>query len=156
MTYEGYLRLGWLTASPKASVGTDSPEPCATQRYNYRAVQPPSIRIVWPVINAAELEARNTTAPATSIGSPMRCNAAIRSITSARTSGFARYSSVPGVRINVGATAFTVMLYLPHSTARHFVKWTIAALVIQYTDSVGSAANPACELMLIMRPLFCR
>src|SRR6266566_6421324 len=153
---QGYLRLDGLTASPKASVGTDSPEPCATERYNYRAVQPPSIRIVWPVISEAALEAKNTTAPATSIGSPIRCNPAIRSITSARNSGFARHSSVPGVRINVGATAFTVMLYLPHSTARHLVKWAIAAFVMQYTDSVGSTAKPACELMLMMRPLFCR
>src|ERR1051326_3511651 len=74
----------------------------------YRAVHPPSMRIVSPVIRDAALEARNTTAPATSIGSPMRCNAAMRSITSERNSGFARAPSVPGVRINVGATAFTV------------------------------------------------
>ena len=32
----------------------------------------------------------------------------------------------------------------------------MAAFVMQYTDSVGSAANPAWELMLMMRPLFCR
>ena len=58
--------------------------------------------------------------------------------------------------MNVGATAFTVMLYLPHSTARHLVRCAMAALVMQYTDSVGSAANPAWELILMMRPLFCR
>ena len=40
-----------------------------------------------------------------------------RSITSERKSGLARELSVLGVRI-VGATAFTVMLYFPHSTAR--------------------------------------
>jgi hypothetical protein len=27
---------------------------------------------------------------------------------------------------------------------------------MQYTDSVGRAANPACELMLMMVPLRCR
>ena len=58
--------------------------------------------------------------------------------------------------MNVGATAFTVMLYFPHSTARHLVRCAMAAFVMQYTDSVGSAANPAWELMLMMRPLFCR
>src|ERR1700739_3384970 len=100
------------------------------------------MRIVSPVIRDAALEARNTTAPATSIGSPMRCNAAMRSITSERNSGFARADSVPGVRINVGATAFTVMLYFPHSRARHLVRCAMAALVMQYTDSVGSATKP--------------
>ena len=49
----------------------------------YRAVHPPSIKIVSPVINDAAGEARNTTAPATSIGSPIRCSAAIRSTVSA-------------------------------------------------------------------------
>jgi len=34
--------------------------------------------MVWPVISDAAGEARNTTAPATSIGSPMRCSAAMR------------------------------------------------------------------------------
>lgn len=38
----------------------------------YLAVQPPSISIVCPVIRDAAGEARNTTAPATSMGSPMR------------------------------------------------------------------------------------
>ena len=61
-------------------------------------------------------------------------------------------SFVPGVWMNVGATAFTVMLYLPHSTARHLVRCAIAALVMQYTDSVGNATKPACELILMMRP----
>ncbi len=35
-------------------------------------VMPPSITIVWPVMNAPAPEARNTAAPATSSGSPMR------------------------------------------------------------------------------------
>src|SRR6266567_3350873 len=65
-------------------------------------------------------------------------------------------SSVPGVEINVGATAFTVMLYLPHSTARHLVRCAMAALLMQYTDSVGSATKPAWELILMMRPRFWR
>src|SRR5207249_2565617 len=55
------------------------------------------MRIVSPVISEAAGEARNTTAPATSIGSPMRCSAAILSRTSARFCGTERYSSVPGV-----------------------------------------------------------
>ena len=59
---------------------------------------------------------------------------------------------MPGVRMNVGATALTVMPWLPHSTARHFVRWEIAAFVAQYTDSVGRATKPACELRLMIRP----
>src|SRR5271165_7551365 len=54
-----------------------------------RAVQPPSITSVWPVMREAAGEARKTTAPATSIGSPMRCKAAMRSITSWRNTGSA-------------------------------------------------------------------
>jgi hypothetical protein len=54
---------------------------------SYRAVQPPSIRIVSPVISDAAGDARNTTAPATSMGSPMRCSAAMRSTVSTRCLG---------------------------------------------------------------------
>src|ERR1700726_940227 len=98
---------------------------------NYLAVQPPSMSMVWPVMRDAAGDARNTTAPATSIGSPMRCKPAMRSITSARNAGSDRASSVPGVEMNVGPTAFTVMLYLPHSTARHLVRCETAALLAQ-------------------------
>src|SRR5580700_3865493 len=97
----------------------------------YRAVHPPSIKIVSPVINDAAEEARNTTAPATSIGSPIRCSAAIRSNVSARNAASESALSVPGVWINVGATAFTVIPYLPHSTAKHLVKCAIPAFVMQ-------------------------
>ena len=38
----------------------------------YLAVHPPSMRMVSPVIRDAAREARNTTTPATSIGSPIR------------------------------------------------------------------------------------
>ena len=46
--------------------------PPTTRRFLYRAVHPPSINIVSPVISDAAGDARNTTAPATSTGSPMR------------------------------------------------------------------------------------
>src|SRR6202041_570674 len=101
------------------------------QKQAQRAVQPPSMRIVWPVIREAAGEARKTTAPETSTGSPMRWSAAIRSMVSARNAGSARASSVPGVAMKVGATAFTVMLNCPHSTARHFVRCETAALLAQ-------------------------
>jgi hypothetical protein len=45
------------------------------------------MRMVWPVISEAAGEARNTTAPDTSTGLPIRCSAAIRSMVSARKSG---------------------------------------------------------------------
>ena len=32
------------------------------------------------------------------------------------------------------------------------MRWAIAAFVAQYTDSVGRATNPACELRLMIRP----
>src|SRR2546426_11898237 len=48
-----------------------------------RAVQPPSTRIVAPVISAAAGEARKTTTPATSLGLPIRPST-IRDNTSAR------------------------------------------------------------------------
>jgi hypothetical protein len=54
-------------------------------------------------------EARNTTASAASIGSSMRCSAAIRCSTSAQNAGSARVGSVPRVRMKVGATVFTVI-----------------------------------------------
>ena len=64
---------------------------------SYRAVHPPSITSVCPVINEAAGEARNTTAPDTSTGSPIRCSAAMRSTTSARNSGSSSAGAVPGV-----------------------------------------------------------
>ena len=33
--------------------------------------------------------------------------------------------------MNVGATALTVIPWLPHSTARHFVRWATAAFDMQ-------------------------
>ena len=39
--------------------------------------------------------------------------------------------AVPGVTMNVGATALTVMLWTPHSTARQRVRWWMAAFVMQ-------------------------
>ena len=51
---------------PSRALGASLP------RRDYRAVQPPSMTMVWPVISDAAGEARNTTAPDTSIGLPMR------------------------------------------------------------------------------------
>jgi hypothetical protein len=87
--------------------------------------------IVWPVIIDAAGEARKTTAPATSIGSPTRWRPAIRSRTSARNAGSSRADVVPGVAMNVGAIALTVMLWTPHSIARQRVRWWMAAFVMQ-------------------------
>jgi Bacterial regulatory protein, Fis family len=59
-------------------------------------------RIVSPVMRDAARDARNTTMPATSIGSPIRCSSGMRSITSERNSRSARQFSVPGARIKRG------------------------------------------------------
>src|SRR4030095_7706633 len=96
----------------------------------HTAVHPPSIINVVPVISEAAGDARNRTAFATSFGSPILPNTILES-TFFLVSSFARYSSVPGVNIKVGATAFTVILYFAHSTAKHLVRWAMPALVIQ-------------------------
>src|SRR5258706_13346006 len=100
---------------------------------NYTAVQPPSTINVVPVISEAAGDARNSTAFATSFGSPILPSMIFES-TCFLVSSLARYSSVPGVKIKVGAIAFTVILYFAHSTAKHFVRCAMPALVIQYTD----------------------
>ena len=43
----------------------------------------------------------------------------------------ANMSAVPSVSMNVGATQLTRMLFLPHSTAKHFVMCETAALLRQ-------------------------
>ena len=67
--------------------------------------------------------------PATSTGSPIAVERrrSARS-TRPRTPGRPAPPRCPGVRMNVGATALTVMPWRPHSTARHFVRWATAAL----------------------------
>ncbi len=89
------------------------------------------------MISDAAGDARNTTAPATSIGSPILCNAAIRSTTSALNTGSLRHSLVPGVLMNVGATAFTVFWW--HSTP---------------IPSAALQTQPG-NWRLTMRPYFC-
>ena len=76
---------------------------------DYRAVHPPSMMMVCPVIIDAAGEARNTTAPDTSTGWPIRLSAAMRSITSAWNFGSDSAGAVPGVSMKVGATALTLM-----------------------------------------------
>ena len=89
---ERYQReqLATLDSERSATEGTAArPDPQRARAagrvgLTYRAVQPPSITSVSPVISEAAGEQRNTTAPATSSGSPTRCSAAMRSSTSAR------------------------------------------------------------------------
>src|SRR5437773_1148111 len=88
-------------------------------------------------------EAKNTTAPATSIGSPMRCSAAILSSTSARFCGTERYSSVPGVRMNVGATALTVIPCLPHSGDTQWQLEGPSPQAFNFADQFASRRNIA-------------
>src|ERR1700740_3420088 len=57
---------------------------------DYTAVQPPSIKMVCPVISEAAGEARNITAPVTSTGSASRCSAAKPSTTPDRKTGWAQ------------------------------------------------------------------
>src|SRR3954462_12696885 len=113
-----------------------------TRRLAQRAVNPPSISNVAPLMSAAAGDARNTTAPHTSAGSPTRPSGILHK-RSLRKASFSSHFTVPGVRMKVGATALTFTWCGPHSTAKHLVKCAIAALVMQYTDSVGKPTKPA-------------
>ena len=70
-----------------------------------------------------------------------------------RTPGRRALGAVPSVRMNVGATALTVMPWRPHSTARHLVRCDDGRLAT-CSRSTRSAArrSPACELRLTIRP----
>ncbi len=58
---------GCRSADPRVQIDSSGPEMPAWHLAQ-RAVHPPSITTVWPVIKAAAGEARNTTEPATSMG----------------------------------------------------------------------------------------
>ena len=81
-------------------------------------------------ISDAAGDARNTTVPATSIGSPMRPSGMWFSTFSWK-SGWSRLGRVPSVQMKVGAMLLTEMPYLAHSAARQRVRWLMAALLMQ-------------------------
>src|SRR3989442_12467886 len=97
---------------------------------NYRAVQPPSITRLVPVMREAAGEARNRIAPAISSIRPSRPRG-IRLITQFRNSGSARNDRVIGVSRKVGAIAFTRMLDGASSTAIALVSPSSACFVMQ-------------------------
>ena len=77
------------------------------------AVHPPSTSKVCPVIKSAAGLARNTTAPTTSSGWPMRPSG-IRFKRSFRSTGSSKVDCVRGVKMKVGATALTWILCRAH------------------------------------------
>src|SRR5262249_39087786 len=96
----------------------------------YRAVQPPSITRLVPVMRDPARDARNTIAPATSSIRPIRPRG-IRLNTQFRNSASAKNEAVMGVSRKVGAIALTRMLFGASSTAIALVSPSIACFVRQ-------------------------
>src|ERR1700723_2031024 len=80
-------------------------------------VAPPSITMVWPVVNVPAREARNKAAPAISSGSPIR-SSGVRAVDAFSVSGFSQSARAKSVLIRPGAIKFTGVLGLPYSAAR--------------------------------------
>src|SRR5215510_1196693 len=117
----------------------------------YLAVHPPSTNSPLPVTNDAASDARNTTTPASSCGSPQRpigiC--ATNSLYFTGSSSSVRLSSVPN---GPGQIAFTVTPVPAHSSASTFVRLTTPAFDDAYGVRPGIATKLRIDPMLITRP----
>src|SRR5437868_4933224 len=81
---------------------------------SYVIVTPPSITMVWPVIQFPARDARNTAAPAISSGTPILRNGVLVSAL-ARVSGFSHRARAKSVFTSPGAMQFARILCGPHS-----------------------------------------
>ena len=79
-------------------------------------VCPPSTTITFPVMKELALEARNTAAPASSSGSPIR-RMGVLAVERFSVSGFSHSALAKSVRMSPGAIQFTRTLCWPYSTA---------------------------------------
>ena len=87
-------------AGNKSSKGLTLIWKAGEPRFRHRTSVPAKVNCCEALNGAYPSKARKTTAPATSMGSPMRWRAAMRSMVSVRWRRSERYSSVPGVRID--------------------------------------------------------
>ena len=85
------------------------------------ARKPPSTASTWPVMYDALGDARNTTAPEISAGSPQRPSE-VRVFSHSLTPGLATTAALVAVAKKPGATALTVIPVEPNSAANAFVK----------------------------------
>ena len=104
------------------------------------ATDPASTGISIPVTNEASSEHSQTTAAATSRGSPKRVIACGRRICSWRSGDSLDMS---GVMIAPGQTQFTRMPWLAYSTAAFLVRPLMPCLLAVYALSSRTARSPA-------------
>ena len=100
-------------------------------------VQPPSTSIDEPVIIDEALEARKTTAVATSFTVAKRPKGILLSIVFINFLSLKNFFSI-GVLTNVGHTVFTRIFSLAKSMAIPFVRPSIPNFVILYTVRLGA------------------
>src|SRR5229473_5503195 len=103
-----------------------------------QSLEPPSTRMVSPVIQRASCEARNATTEPTSSGWPIRLSACMPSTKDFPSSLLTRFDM--SVSMTPGATALTRMPRGPSAAAKYFTSVSIAPFVAAYADRVPTAA----------------
>src|SRR5215813_12978395 len=99
-------------------------------------------------------DARNTTAPAISQGSPQR-PIAVLLFSHSLTSGLATTAALVAVAKKTGATALTVIAFDASSADSALVRASSPPLAAVYTASPARASGPATDVTLMMRPYPC-
>src|SRR5712691_3676478 len=100
---------------------------------------PPSTAMYWPVTWRDASEARNTIAPFRSSSPPIRWSG-VAAMTDCTTFSNNPCDIFEGKK--PGQTAFTLMLYLPHSDASARVKLTTEPLLVLYAMVVIAGGLP--------------
>src|ERR671930_2526651 len=115
---------------------------------------PPSGWSVVPVTYDDRPEARNTTQPDTSVGTPTRpMGTAMRAPTGSPSDDeSAEMSPMLGVGVMSGATLLTLMPSGATSRARLRAKWATPALAAEYTAKLGAARWASMVVRLTMLP----
>src|SRR5258706_595650 len=100
---------------------------CCHLTLQTQSFEPPSTRIVSPVIQRASCEARNATTEPTSSGRPIRLSACMPRTKDLPSSVLTRFDM--SVSITPGATALTRMPRGPSAAAKYFTSVSIAPFV---------------------------
>src|SRR5258707_3252300 len=99
----------------------------AVRKDKTQSFEPPSTRMVSPVIQRASCEARNATTEPTSSGWPIRLSACMPRTKDLPSSVLTRFDM--SVSITPGATALTRMPRGPSAAAKYFTSVSIAPFV---------------------------